>query len=81
MEAGRRGDHITAATSLDRLGPHLGERVDLLYYVGQVLIILGRREELNSMLLSAQRAHPDDQQVSTAVYHLGVMGQNDAGNS
>ncbi|HIA40076.1 MAG TPA: hypothetical protein EYN88_04245 [Candidatus Poseidoniales archaeon] len=81
MEAGRRGDHITAATSLDRLGPHLGERVDLLYYVGQVLIILGRREELNSMLLSAQRAHPDDQQVSTAVYHLGVMGQNDAVNS
>ena len=40
-----------------------------------------RIEELNSMLLSAQRAHPDDQQVSTAVYHLGVMGQNDAGDS
>lgn len=81
MEAGQRGDHTTAATSLDRLGPHLGERVDLLYYVGQVLIILGRREELNSMLSSAQKAHPDDQQVSTAVYHLGVMGKSNAGHS
>lgn len=81
MEAGQRGDHTTAATSLNRLGPHLGERVDLLYYVGQVLIILGRREELNSMLSSAKKAHPDDQQVSTAVYHLGMMGQNNAGDS
>jgi hypothetical protein len=81
MEAGQRGDHATATTSLDRLGPHLGERLDLLYYVGQVLIILGRREELNSMLLSAKKAHPDDQQVSTAVYHLGMMGQNNAGDS
>ncbi len=81
MEAGQRGDHTTAATSLDRLGPHLGERVDMLYYVGQVLIILGRQEELNSMLSSAKKAHPDDQQVSTAVYHLGMMGQNNASDS
>jgi len=81
MEAAQRGDHSSAATALDRLGPHLGQRIDLLYYVGQVLQILGRQEALTVMLATAQQAHPADQHVSSAVYHLGGMGQTDANNS
>ena len=81
MEAAQRGDHSSAATALDRLGPHLGQRIDLLYYVGQVLQILDRQEALAVMLATAQEAHPADQHVSSAVYHLGGMGQTDANNS
>ena len=81
MEAAQRGDHDSASKSLDSLGPHLGERIDLIYYVGQVLQIIGRQESLSNMLLSAQKFYPDDQNVSSAVYHLTVTGSDDAGHT
>ena len=81
MEAAKRGDHDSAAKSLDYLGPHLGERIDLIYYVGQVLQIIGRQESLSNMLLSAQKFYPEYQNVSSAVYHLTVTGSDDAGHT
>ena len=81
MEAAQRGDHESAAKSLDYLGPHLGERIDLIYYVGQVLQIIGRQESLSNMLLSAQKFYPEDQNVSSAVYHLTVTGSDNAGHT
>ena len=81
MEAGQRGDHSSAAKSLDYLGPHLGSRIDLIYYVGQVMQILGRHESLFKMLSSAQIKYPEDQNVSSAVYHLAVTGSDHAGNT
>lgn len=70
MEASKRGALPAAAESLDGVGPHLGERVDLIYYVGQVLRSIGREEELQAMLKSAKEKYPDDQNVTTAAYHL-----------
>ncbi len=70
MEASKRGALPSAAEALDRVGPHLGERIDLIYYVGQVLRSLGREAELQAMLNSAKEKYPEDQNISTAAYHL-----------
>jgi len=42
----------------------------LIYYVGQVLRSLGREAELQAMLNSAKEKYPEDQNISTAAYHL-----------
>lgn len=73
MEATQRGALPVAAESLDRLGPHLGNRVDLIYYVGQILKSLGRDKDLETMLSRAKDTYPGDQSVSSAVHHLGPV--------
>ena len=59
-----------ASNTLDRLGPHLGEDLELLYHIGMVLKQIGREEHMRTMLADAQRIKPDNKHVATAVTHL-----------
>lgn len=72
MEAIKEGDHDSASRGMDRLGPHLGERREILFHVGVVLKKLGRDEALRKMLETARRLHPEDQHVATALTSLGM---------
>jgi hypothetical protein len=72
MEAVKEGDLDGAARNLDKLGPHLGDRKEILFHVGVVLKKLGREEALRKMLEAARRLHPEDQHVATALTSLGM---------
>ncbi len=72
MESVKGGDLDGAARDLDKLGPHLGDRKEILFHVGVVLKKLGREEALRRMLETARRLHPEDQHVATALTSLGM---------
>ena len=72
MESVKSGDLDGAARDLDKLGPHLGDRKEILFHVGVVLKKLGREEALRRMLETARRLHPEDQHVATALTSLGM---------
>ena len=72
MELVKGGDLDGAARDLDKLGPHLGDRKEILFHVGVVLKKLGREEALRRMLETARRLHPEDQHVATALTSLGM---------
>jgi hypothetical protein len=72
MESVKNGDLDGAARDLDKLGPHLGDRKEILFHVGVVLKKLGREEALRRMLETARRLHPEDQHVATALTSLGM---------
>ncbi len=71
MEQVKSGSLDTAARSLDKLGPHIGDRVELIFHVGVVLKKLERENALAHMLEAGQRLHPDDENVANAVNSLG----------
>ena len=71
MEQVKSGSLDTAARSLDKLGPHIGDRVELIFHVGVVLKKLERENALARMLEAGQRLHPDDENVANAVNSLG----------
>jgi hypothetical protein len=68
----KAGDLGNAERALDALGPHLGDRKDILFHVGVVLKKLGREEALRRMLENARRLYPEDQHVATALTSLGM---------
>ncbi len=70
MEAARKGDREAAEAALNRFGPHLGNRFDALHHIGALLHSLGRGEQMKAMILAAQKAYPDDPNVSTAAAAL-----------
>ena len=72
MESVKSGDLDGAARDMDKLGPHLGDRKEILFHVGVVLKKLGREEALRRMLETARRLHPEDQHVATALTSLGM---------
>lgn len=72
MEAIKDGNLDEATRGMDKLGPHLGERSDILFHVGVVLKKLGRDQALRNMLENARRLHPEDQHVATALTSLGM---------
>ena len=72
MEMVKVGDLGNAERALDALGPHLGDRKDILFHVGVVLKKLGREEALRRMLENARRLYPEDQHVATALTSLGM---------
>ena len=71
MEQVKSGSLATAARALDKLGPHIGDRVELIFHVGVVLKKLERENDLARMLEAGQRLHPDDENVANAVKSLG----------
>lgn len=71
MEQVKSGSLDTAARALDKLGPHIGDRVELIFHVGVVLKKLERENDLARMLEAGQRLHPDDENVANAVKSLG----------
>ena len=72
MEQVKSGSLDEAARALDKLGPHIGDRVELIFHVGVVLKKLERENALARMLEAGQRLHPDDENVANAVNSLGL---------
>ncbi len=70
LESAKSNKIDEASNILDRLGPHLGEDLELLYHIGMVLKQIGREEQMRTMLADAQRIKPDNKHVATAVTHL-----------
>ena len=70
MDQAKRGDTGGASMTLERLGPHLGSNLDLLFHVGVLLRKLDRDEELRMMLEEANRRYPDDPKVAAALGSL-----------
>ena len=72
MEKVKAGDIAEATRAIDALGPHLGDRKEILFHVGVVLKKLGRDAALQNMLETARRLYPEDKHVATALTSLGM---------
>ncbi len=70
LESAKSNQIDEAGNILDRLGPHLGDDLELLYHIGMVLKQIGREEQMRTMLDAAQRIKPQSEHVATAVAHL-----------
>ena len=71
MEAAKRGDRNSAAEILDRIGPHLGDSVEVIFHVGAILRSIGRSTQLQQMLNAAKIKYPENENVDTAIANLG----------
>ena len=70
LESAKSNKIDEASNILDRLGPHLGDDLELLYHIGMVLKQIGREEQMRTMLNAAQRINPQSEHVVTAFAHL-----------
>ncbi len=70
MAAAKNGNNSKAEETLDRIGPHLGDSIDLLFHIGVLLKRFGRDYELMQMLTKAQAQYPNDSNVSNAISKL-----------
>ena len=70
LEQVKSGNLKDAAETLDNLGPHLSENLDMLLHIGIVMTYLGRKEHLQWTLAMAQRTYPNDEYVSSALARL-----------
>ena len=70
MAAAKNGDNTTVENTLEEIGPHLGNNIDLLFHIGVLLKRLGRDYELIQMLTKAQVQYPNNSEVVNAVSKL-----------
>ncbi|MDP7328592.1 MAG: hypothetical protein QF612_01960 [Candidatus Thalassarchaeaceae archaeon] len=70
MESAKSGDIDASKRTMVGLGPHLGERVDLVFHVGVLLKRFEQEEVMRRMIESAQRQYPDSPEVAKAAQHL-----------
>ena len=70
MAAAKSGDNATVENTLEEIGPHLGNNIDLLFHIGVLLKRLGREYELVQMLTKAQVQFPNNSEVVNAVSKL-----------
>jgi len=70
LETVKSGKLVQTAQTLDNLGPHLSENLEMLIHIGTVMRYLGREEHLQWMLKMAQTVYPDDERVTSAITHL-----------
>ena len=70
LEQVKSGNLKDAAETLDKLGPHLSENLDMLLHIGIIMTYLGRTEHLQWTLAMAQRIYPDNEHVSSALSRL-----------
>lgn len=70
LEQVKSGKLKDAAKTLDNLGPHLSENLDMLLHIGIVMRYLGRTEHLQWTLAMAQKAYPNNEHVSSALSRL-----------
>ena len=59
-----------ASETLDSLGPHLEDNLDMLLHVGSAMRALNREEHLQWTLSMAEHVHPNNEHVVTAVAQL-----------
>jgi len=70
LEKVKSGNLKGAAETLDNLGPHLSENLDMLLHIGIIMRYLGRLEHLQWTLAMAQRIYPNNEHVSSALSRL-----------
>jgi hypothetical protein len=70
MESAKSGNLDDAKKGLVSIGPHLGDRVDLVFHIGVLLKRFGQEDVMRRMIESAQRDYPNIPEVSKAVEHL-----------
>ena len=70
LEQVKSGNLKDAAETLDNLGPHLSENLDMLLHIGIVMTYLERKEHLQWTLAMAQRTYPNNEYVSSALARL-----------
>ncbi|MEC8927335.1 MAG: hypothetical protein VYB17_03665 [Candidatus Thermoplasmatota archaeon] len=70
MESAKSGDIDASKRIMVGLGPHLGDRVDLVFHVGVLLKRFEQEEVMRRMIESAQRQYPDSPEVAKAAQHL-----------
>ncbi len=72
MDHIKNGDMHAAATTLDTLGPHLEENLDMLLHVSVLMQHLGRHDHMKWTLDMAAYVHPNDAHVQQARARLLV---------
>jgi len=70
MESAKSGDIDTSKRTLVTLGPHLGDRVDLVFHIGVLLKKFKQDEVMRRMIETARNQHPESPEVAKAVQHL-----------
>jgi hypothetical protein len=70
MESAKSGDIASSKKTLVTLGPHLGDRVDLVFHVGVLLKKFGQDDVMRRMIESARNQHPASPEVAKAAQHL-----------
>ena len=70
MESAKSGDIDASKRTMVGLGPHLGDRVDLVFHVGVLLKRFQQEEVMRRMIESARSQYPDSPEVAKAVQHL-----------
>lgn len=70
MEAAKEGRVDDAKRGLVTLGPHLGDRVDLVFHIGVLLKRFGQEGVMRRMIETARTQHPESPEVAKAVQHL-----------
>ena len=70
MESAKSGDMDTSKRTMVSLGPHLGDRVDLVFHVGVLLKRFEQEDVMRRMIEAAQSKYPDSPEVAQAAQHL-----------
>ena len=70
MESAKSGDIDTSKRSLVTLGPHLGDRIDLVFHIGVLLKKFKQEEAMRRMIEAARVQYPTSPEVAKAVQHL-----------
>jgi len=70
MELAKSGDIAAAKRTMVTLGPHLGDRVDLVFHIGVLLKKFEQEVAMRRMIESARSQHPDSPEVAKAVQYL-----------
>tara|TARA_B100001093_G_scaffold76087_1_gene66903 strand:+ start:3643 stop:4911 length:1269 start_codon:yes stop_codon:yes gene_type:complete len=70
LEQIKSGQLPKAAETLDNLGPHLSENLDMMLHIGSVMRALNREEHLQWTLSMAKHVHPNNQHVEAAAQQL-----------
>ena len=70
MESAKSGDIDTSKRALVTLGPHLGDRIDLVFHIGVLLKKFKQEEAMRRMIEAARVQYPASPEVAKAVQHL-----------
>ena len=70
MESAKAGNIDDSKRTLVSLGPHLGDRIDLIFHIGVLLKKFGQDDVMRRMIEAARIQHPDSPDVVKAVQHL-----------
>ena len=70
MESAKSGDIDTSKRTLVTLGPHLGDRIDLVFHIGVLLKKFKQEEAMRRMIEAARVQYPTSPEVAKAVQHL-----------